>query len=236
MRSTLGQLPYGLSNDADLTLVGLATARMLALAILQCSTNEPVMNVRLCLLLPAIAFGLAVPPARADIQGAPEILAEVAVDIDKDGISDRFVLAQNRWGEDADLYLYLAFGDDRLDLSRKPTFFRKHFVPGRGTAGNHTLESNRKGSLLVGYGWSGSNSWETTVKILYRDGEFVVAGFTKSWDTRESIGSCDINFLSGRGVASRGLRGKAETLATKFLPVKLADWSRDKVPREACDY
>ena len=157
----------------------------------------------------------------------PEVLNEVTLDIDNDGKMDRAVLAG------AALYVYLAAGDEKLDLSRKPAFLKKDLTSGLILG----FEAKGKGSLIVKYGCGGcSNDYATTLTIVHRGGEFLLAGFTYDWDTRnDGIGSCDINFLAGKGVTSRGLGARSKPINAKFAPVKLADWSDDKRPK-ACDF
>jgi hypothetical protein len=85
--------------------------------------------------------------------------------------------------------------------------------------------------LLVHYGCGGcSNDYETTLTIAHRGGDFLVAGFTYNWETREGVGGCDINFLTGNGARSRGL-AKARPVKARFTPVRLIDWSADKEPK-----
>ena len=160
------------------------------------------------------------------------MLHEIALDIDQDGKMDRAVLAKPQPElPDADLYIYLALGDEKVDLSRKPAILKKAIA----TDAIEGLESAGKGSLIVKYGWGGSNTYEAKLTIVHRRGAFWVAGFTKSWDRRDGIGSCDINFLTGKGVVSRGPSGKDRPMGAKFKPVKLADWSPDKHAK-ACDF
>jgi hypothetical protein len=169
-------------------------------------------------------------PALADDKPSLEVLYEVVLDIDNDGKSDRAALVQEPGSKGGgDLYIYLGAGGEKLDLSKKPTF-RKDFAEVRFLG----LESNSKGSLVVTDGCGGcSNDFETILTIVHRGGEFLVAGFTYQWETRDRRGSCDINFLSGRGVASDGVGGE-KPIKGKFRPIKLADWSDDKRPKP-CD-
>lgn len=119
------------------------------------------------------------------------------------------------------LYIYLAIGPEPIDSSRPPTFFKKDLMVERILG----LASKNKRSLVIKYGCGGcSNDYETTLTIAHIGGEFLVAGFTLAWDTRNGIGSCDINFLTGKGVVSRGL-AKSKPIKEKFAPIKLADWS-----------
>jgi hypothetical protein len=143
---------------------------------------------------------------------------------------DRAVLVEDPASGAADLSIYLAVGAEKLDRSRKPTFLKRKLT----TARILRFESDGKGSLIVMSGCGGcSNDFATTLTIVYRAGAFLVGGVTYDWDTRYGIGSCDINFLTGKGVRSRGL-AKAKPLKRHFVPIKLADWSEDKRPK-ACD-
>jgi hypothetical protein len=180
---------------------------------------------------------LAIVPISALAEDKPshEAIDEVTLDIDHDGNADRAVLVEPPDRPGADLYIYLAVGNEKLDLSRKPTFLKKDLTGGAIS----TLESNGKGSLMVRYGCGGcSNDNETTLTIVSRGGEFLVAGFTFDWDTRYSAGTCDINFLTGKGTISEGA-GVTERIVKrfvgKFTPVKLSDWSDDNRPK-ACEF
>jgi hypothetical protein len=174
---------------------------------------------------------LAIVPACAHADDKPPLKLpyEVVLDIDHDGKMDRAVLVDDPASGHADLYIYLAIGDEKLDLSRRPTFLKKNLT----TARILRFESNGKGSLIVMSGCGGcSNDYATTLTIVHRRGALLVGGVTYDWDTRNGIGSCDINYLSGKGVASRGT-AKAKPIKGKFVPVKLADWSEEKRP-QAC--
>jgi hypothetical protein len=45
-----------------------------------------------------------------------------------------------------------------------------------------------------------------------------------------SIGSCDVNYLTGKAVALKGLPRRRKGVRTVFRPIKLADWSEQKIP------
>ena len=131
-----------------------------------------------------------------------------------------------------DLSIYLGVGDGKLDPSRKPAFRRQGFVLDWPLL---AVESKGKGSLVIVSGCGGcSNDYSTTLTIVYRGGEFLVGGYTYEWETRESAGTCDINFLTGKGTMLEGIEGDGKPLAGTFTPVKLADWSDDTRPK-ACD-
>jgi hypothetical protein len=151
---------------------------------------------------------------------------EAVIDIDRDGRPDRALLVRHPRGAGADLLIYLGAGSETLDPARKPDIRKDDLAHGHVMR----LETSSKGSLVIRYGCGGcSNDYETTMTIVYRGGDFFVAGFSYNWETREGVGSCDINFLTGKGVRSRGL-AKARPIRARFTAVRLADWSVDKQP------
>ena len=154
---------------------------------------------------------------------------EAVLDIDRDGRLDRAVLVRHPSGPAADLLIFLGAGSEALDPSRRPDIRKDNLANGHAMQ----LEINGKGSLRIHYGCGGcSNDYETTLTIVYRRGDFFVAGFSYNWETREGVGSCDVNFLTGKGVRSREL-AKARPIKAKFALVRLAEWSGDKEPK-AC--
>ncbi len=176
---------------------------------------------------------LAPPPVFA-VAGPLDDLHEVALDIDNDGKMDRAALVRTPI-TDASTFIsiqdiYSGLGDDKLDLTRKPTVLKQAIATNLVLA----LESRAKGSLIVSYGCGGcSNDWAATLTIAHRSGNFVVAGYTLDWDTRNGAGKCDVNFLTGKGTLQRG-SAKAKPLRGKFASIKLADWSEEKRPK-ACE-
>jgi hypothetical protein len=174
-------------------------------------------HTRLRMMKAALSWivAFAIVPACALAQDKPSI--EITLDIDKDGKMDRATSVGQ------DLHIYLA-GDTQ------PAFSKTIFTTQR------ILElSKGKGTLLVKYGCGGcSNDYETTLTIMHRDGEFLVAAFTYVWDTRnDGVGGCTIDLLKGKGDKWRGTGKKP--IKAKFPPVKLTDWSDDKRPK-ACDF
>ncbi len=178
--------------------------------------------------LPLIA-ALAISAVGAS--AANKEIREVTLDIDNDGRMDRAVLVREPSNASADLAIYLAAGDEKLDPARKPDILKKDIANAIIVA----FENNGKGSLILTYGCGGcSNDYATTLTIVHRRGTFWIGGYRYDWETRDSRGSCDINFLTGKGVAQRDL-GKNRPVAGKFAPVKLADWSDEKRPKtKAC--
>ena len=120
------------------------------------------------------------------------------LDIDRDGRMDRAVLVRDPRHAAADLRCTFVSGSEALDLC-EPDIARNNLAHGQVMR----LEANSKGSLVIQYGCGGcSNDYETILTIVYRGGDFFVAGFSYHWETREGVGSCDINFLTGKGVRS----------------------------------
>jgi hypothetical protein len=188
--------------------------------------------------LPWIAVFAAAPMA-ARAQDEPPF--EITLDMNNDGQIDRAMITTNPDDGSADLSLYLAAGEGKLDPARKPDFVKKALTEDRVLA----LEEKGKGSLVVTscFGCGANKSWEATLTIVWRDGKFLVAGYSRDWDwnvqkadgtVETTLGGCDINFLTGKGVASKDL-GDGKPVAGKFRPIALADWSDDKRP-EPCKF
>ncbi len=203
------------------------------------------MKTRALVSIAVVACGVSALPARAD-KPALKALFEIKLDIDSDGKMDRAVLvgppeSENMYGdyfmlrfdEHVDLYIYLAVGDEKLDLSRKPAFRKKDIVELYDLTCVYPLKSKGNGSLIVYTDTCGrSNGNGETLTIVHRGGEILVAGFGYVYEGRDAdVFYCDINFLSGKGVAARGL-SKSKPIRRKFTPLKLADWSEDRHPKE----
>ena len=191
-------------------------------------------------MLPAVARAASPPPAKA--------LYAITLDIDHDGKLDRAVLVARSAGFYAsdkssymigpdgrvDLYIYLGVGAKEPDPSRKPTLLKKDIVVGERDNQVFPLES-RNGSLVVKSAFNLFSNWAPeTLTIVHRHGEFLVMRYVYSFDLKNGDqGACDIDFISGKGVASRG-QAKAKPIKAKFRPIKLADWSNEKRPK-GCD-
>ncbi len=180
---------------------------------------------------------LAALPVPAFAENGPAF--ELKLDIDQDGKMDRATVLQEAGGP-ADLYIYLAAGEEKLDPSRRPDFVRKGLTEDRVI----DLESKGKGSLAMTscFGCGASKSTEDTLTIVYRQGQFLVGGYSRSWDwnqqtsdgVKTTVGGCDINYLTGKGTVSKDLED-GKPIKGKFRPVPLRDWSSDKRPK-ACDF
>jgi hypothetical protein len=161
-----------------------------------------------------------------------EVIREITIDMDRDGRPDRVVLARNDdEGSYVDLTIHLGADADKPDPARQPSIVKRRLASGH----LHELTAKGNGSLRVESRCGGcSNDDNTVFTIVYRAGDFLVAGFSRSWELRDgSVGSCDVNYLTGKGVASKGLPARGKAVRTVFRPIRLADWSDEKIPR-AC--
>jgi len=157
------------------------------------------------------------------------MLREITLDIDQDGKRDRAVLARNDDESSyVDLYIYLGDDTDKPDPSRKPSIVKRHLASGHV----YEMASRGNGSLRVEVRCGGcSNDYDTAFSIVYRAGDFLIGGLSRSWELRDgSIGSCDVNYLTGKAVASKGLPTRNKVIRTAVRPIKLADWSEQKIP------
>lgn len=161
---------------------------------------------------------------------------ELSLDIDQDGAMDRAVVMQDDGGP-ADLYFYLATGEEKPDPSRKPDFVRKALTEDRIL----DLEAKGKGSLAITscFGCGAIKSTEDTLIIVDRRGQFLVGGYSRNWDwniqksdgtVETTIGDCDINYLTGKATASTNL-DDGKPVKGRFKPVPLKDWSYEKRPK-----
>ena len=157
---------------------------------------------------------------------------ELSLDMDDDGTADRVVVVPDPESTDIDLSIYLGGGYGKLAPWSKPSFQRQGFELDWPLL---AVEKKGNDALVITSGCGGcSNDYSTTLTIVHRGGEFLVGGYTYEWETRDSAGTCDIDFLTGKGTLLEGIDGDGKPLAGTFVPVKLADWSDDTVPKE-CD-
>ena len=208
------------------------------------------------------AFALAEDRPRA------EALYDIALDIDDDGKTDRAVLVLVGPGRTdfgpldigtlrveraarASTSIFIWTRAKRRSISPASRMFvRKAIVDTEETSWVQPLERNGGGSLLVTsvYGWGAVKTWGETLTIVYRDGEFLVAGYSQGLGLGQR--SPQTGRGLGRGNHHRRVRyqlplGKRRRRRTnwttasrstgKFTPVKLADWSTANRP-EACEF
>lgn len=203
-----------------------------------------------------LALAVATFPATAGETPQTKVISTIAVDFDGDGLMDRADLVQiNPEAGDASLnggQDFMVGASERVDLvltfnavSNRPVFIKKQVVDPEAVFLVSALESKSKGSVSIHscYGCGAMKSWDQTLTIAYRKGSFVVAGYSKSWEwyfhTSEGNvdgkqGECDINYLTGRGAASRSA-DEARPLKARFRMMKLSAWSDASVPK-ACNF
>jgi hypothetical protein len=186
------------------------------------------------------AVALSVLAAGAQAQSASQspvsippdaVLSAVTSDWNGDGRMDRAILVEGQ-EERADLYIYVST-DDPNGGERRDLALAKTGAAWKGAmwGTQPSLELSPKGSLLLKSGNDaiGRSRWSQTLTIVYRNGEFLVAGMT--FDSRDTLepkagGHCDLNLLTGQGIRN----GKALKVAAK--QIRLADWSDDSRPKE----
>ncbi|MFY0595184.1 MAG: hypothetical protein JXQ85_02020 [Cognatishimia sp.] len=79
--------------------------------------------------------------------------------------------------------------------------------------------------------------WRQTLTLAYRQGAIRVAGMTYQWrDTLDLdlYGTCDVNLLTGKGVAENGGRSP-KWFAVPAVAPRVTDWTLDASLPEACE-
>ncbi|WP_298820306.1 hypothetical protein [uncultured Roseibium sp.] len=159
--------------------------------------------------------GTIAPSAVSGMETAP---------VDGDIYRYKAVLAESEEG--ADLYIFTDAGDGWTQ-----DVYAKDIVWRGGIGQEPWIETTEKGALKVYSENSsiGRNRWEQILTIAYRNGRFLVAGYTYTYyDTLdpESNGICDVNLLTGKGE----LNDKTFRTSLKALPVE--EWTMDTRPPE----
>ena len=176
----------------------------------------------------AVLFAL---PAHAEAPAYERVLSAATLYITGDGDYDLAVLVDNL-SDGADLYIYPGIERAKLDAPVKPALVKKNAAWTGALAGTRPfVEVSEKGSLLIKSGNEaiGRGRWSQTLTVVYRDKDFLVAGVTR--EDRDTLdlkagGACELNLLTGKG------KRNGKPIETKFRPVRLADWSDEKLPKE----
>ena len=151
------------------------------------------------------------------------VVGQATLDLDKDGKTDRAVLVRNP-DASVDLYIYLGTGSDTPTALRKPTIFKSDIASGAAAG----IVSGPKGELAIKYGCGGcSNDTDTELRLTYRQGQVLVGGYTLNWDTRSGVGSCEVDFLTGRGFVGHGVSNGGRQIKVRSGPIALSSWSDD---------
>lgn len=178
-----------------------------------------------------VVFLLFAHPAFAQTPGLERVLSAVTLSFGLNGETDRAVLVDND-DATADLYIFLNLDPAKSKGDIKPALLKKNAASSGSLWGSRpSLDISGKGSLLIKSANEaiGRDRWSQTLTIVYRNKEFVVAGLTR--ETRDTLdlnagGSCDLNFLSGKGKRN----GKPVEVSSR--PIRLADWSDEDMPKE----
>jgi hypothetical protein len=187
------------------------------------------------MLVPSLLFsGLAVAAPAQDFP-AERIFAAAMGDWNRDDSQDLVVIAQPAEDSDEDngVYIYLADPSEaRLKLTVAApnkvwgnlTLFGQE--PGVTALANGSIKLTSQNSAV------GRDRWEQSLTIAYRNGQFVVAGYTySSYDTLEpnNTSQCDLNVLTGKGTAN------GKPIAAKAEPVTFEAWN-DEIGQKACGF
>jgi hypothetical protein len=170
-------------------------------------------------------------PARAEPSGYERVISTVTLSFGDDGSTDRAVLVDN-FDAGADLYIFRSIEDAKPDSPMNPTLVKKAAAWNGAMWGSRpSLDTNAKNSLIVKSQNDaiGRDRWSETLTIVYRGHEFLVAGLT--YESHDNLdpragGSCDLNFLSGKGVRN------GKPVEIKSGAVRLIDWSDEKLLKE----
>lgn len=174
--------------------------------------------------------GAQSPPAQIP---AKDIMAQLAVDFDQDGIIDRLVVTRSEDGGDfGDLHVFKGgkkAGTGRETLSRLSVTKEFGF-------GIHSIVEKRKGVITIGSSHAqGRYPWEQTLTLAWRGERLVVLGVTYSSfdrisdDEDKAAAQCDLNFSTGRGTGKRN-----RPVRFSLKPVPVAEWT-DEMRPEICD-
>ena len=170
-------------------------------------------------------------PARAEPSGYERVISTVTLSFGDDGSTDRAVLVDN-FDAGADIYIFRSIEDAKPDSPMNPLLVKKAAAWNGAMWGSRpSLDTNAKNSLIVKSQNDaiGRDRWSETLTIVYRGHEFLVAGLT--YESHDNLdpragGSCDLNFLSGKGVSN------GKPVEIKSGVVRLIDWSDEKLPKE----
>lgn len=180
-------------------------------------------------LVLASAFAqAAIAPAAAEPRAYDKVVAAAPFFADGDANRDPDYVVLDRGDGSCrfDLYVYLR---KPAPQPTTPDLYKEGAMTGGGACGNASLRIGPKGAIMIDL----FNDWHPpmgreTVTIVYRNKEFVVAGYTQrtssitgpeNADKPEKLTTCDVNFLTGKGMRNgKPLRGVGG-------PIKMGDWS-----------
>ena len=154
--------------------------------------------------------------------------AQITADLDGDGAEDLAELIINKPLMSADLVIATATQTYR---------FPEIVYSGPAAGQEADLVLNPEGAALEIHSGNlsiGRSRWDQTLTIAWQDDAFRLIGITRSWWdtlTPDSDGNCEVNLLTGRGLAN-GPVGAYEIRIETPAPA-LADW--DGALPEGCE-
>lgn len=173
-------------------------------------------RMRIPILLGTVLLAMA---SQAD----DSIIKIITGDFNKDGLRDAAMVVEPQQGDDDNgLRIYLGEGyGGRLKLTENI----RNFVWGNNVMAGQLpgLEALANGSFVVTSQNEaiGRNRWSKRVTIAFRNGAFIVAGYTYSdYDTLEpgNTTNCDLNLLSGKGILNE------KAISFKAIRQTVVDW------------
>lgn len=186
-------------------------------------------------LLPLVIAMLAPCAAAAEGFPADRIVAAATGDWDRDSNADLALIARPAEGSDEDngVFIYLANpGESRLGLKVSApnkiwgnlTMFGQE--PTVAALANGSIKLTSQNSSV------GRDRWSQSLTLAYRNGRFVVAGYTySSYDTLDNANTreCDLNVLTGKGTAN------GKPITTAAAQITLEEWN-DETGQKACGF
>jgi len=160
--------------------------------------------------------------------GLPASAQTVSSDLNRDGLAERFTLIER---------------DGTADLLIDDTGSAPVVAPGivwsGGIGQKPELELASNGSVrLISMNEAiGRNRWHLTLTIAFRQGRYMVAGYTYGWyDTlnNEDNGICDLNLLTGKGILQKG-DGPKQPVRTTMRAVPVTSFTENHPIPQVCD-
>lgn len=170
----------------------------------------------------AVSFLLLAMPAFAQTIGPV-----VTSDLNGDGKPERFTLVDS----DGSVDLQIEAAGGRVVIAQDIAW-----LGGSGQEPELTLAPNGSVRLTSMNESVGRGRWHQTLTIAYRNGAYMVAGYTYDWyDTLDmnNNGNCDINLLNGKGNLIKN-GSSAAPISSKMRALPVTDWKDDISPPPEC--
>lgn len=149
----------------------------------------------------------------------------IEADLTGDGLIDFAELYESTEPGNADLNIWVRNENDGVDLSSRSMAIV--WLGGPGQQPKLMLTDHGALQVVSMNAAIGRNRWEQTLTLAYRNGVFVLAGFTYNWyDTLdlENSGTCDVNLLTGKGERTKGTFLRPIEFRTKSRAGPIDKW------------